>query len=152
MKRLPLLVASLVLAGCNLSTDVESHPSDPTTEIFAAGLQVDLATMTKTTLGIYYRDLKPGDGQPLVGTPNVLISYQEFLKDGFVVGAVVNVPQALAGMIPGIRDGMQGMKPGGERLMVIPSALAYGNSPGVPGVPPNSTLVVDMVFNSYVVQ
>jgi len=152
MKKLFLLLASAALAGCNLSTDVRSEPSDPTTETFAAGLQVDLATMTKTTAGTYYRDLKPGTGTPLVGTPNVFISYQQFLKDGFLTGAVVNVPQALAGMIPGIRDGMQGMEPGGERLLVIPSALGYGNSPSIPGVPPNSTLVIDLVFNSYAVQ
>ena len=152
MKKHFLLLASVVLAGCNLSTDVKSDPSDPSTETFAAGLQVDLATMTKTTAGTYYRDLKPGTGEPLVGTPNIFISYQQFLKDGFLVGAVVNVPQALAGMIPGIRDGMQGMRPGGERLLVIPSALGYGNSPAVPGVPPNSTLVFDMVFNAYAVQ
>jgi FK506-binding nuclear protein len=35
------------------------------------------------------------------------------------------------------------MSVGGERRLTIPAGLAYG-SKGVPGIPPNSTLVFDI--------
>jgi FKBP-type peptidyl-prolyl cis-trans isomerase len=38
------------------------------------------------------------------------------------------------------------MREGGERIIVVPSAFGYGNAI-VPGVPPNSTLVFDVILN-----
>ena len=37
------------------------------------------------------------------------------------------------------------MRPGGERNIVVPSAMAYGNATTVIGVPPDSTLVFDFL-------
>lgn len=36
-------------------------------------------------------------------------------------------------------EGIKGMQVGGERLLVVPAALAYGKK-GVSGIPPNATL------------
>jgi FKBP-type peptidyl-prolyl cis-trans isomerase len=151
-RRVFLIFAAALLASCNLDTSTPNRPSDPATETFAAALGVDISTMTKTPSGAYYKDLKPGSGTALTGLPVVNISYVEFLKDASLVGQIVGVNQDLTSMIPGIQEAIQGMKPGGERLMVIPSALAYGNSQTAVGVPPNSTLVVDLVFNNYSTQ
>jgi FKBP-type peptidyl-prolyl cis-trans isomerase FkpA len=140
------------LNGCNLSTDVPDQPTDPATETFASNLQVNIATMTKTTAGTYYRDLVPGTGAEIAGIPSIVISYQAYLKDGSLVAQLNSVQQLLGSLIPGLRDGMQGMRPGGERLIVVPSELAYGNATTVPGIPPNSTLVFDMLFKAYPVQ
>jgi hypothetical protein len=48
--------------------------------------------------------------------------------------------------IPGVDQGLVGMKVGGRRQMIIPPALAYGSS-GSPQVPANSTLlfIVDLL-------
>jgi FKBP-type peptidyl-prolyl cis-trans isomerase FkpA len=46
-------------------------------------------------------------------------------------------------MIPGWDQGVQGMKVGGKRTLVIPPSLAYGRQ-GRPGIPPNATLVFDV--------
>jgi len=152
MRRFLFALAVMSLSGCDLSTEVADHPTDPATETFASNLQVNISTMTKTTAGTYYRDLVPGTGTEIAGIPSIIISYQAYLKDGTLVGAVNSAQQLLGALVPGLRDGMQGMRPGGERLIVIPSALAYGNATTVPGIPPNSTLVFDMLFKAYPVQ
>ena len=146
MKRLVLVLAAALVSSCSLNTDAPNDPSDPTKETFAASLNVDIASMTRTTNGAYYRDLIVGTGDPISGQPNIVISYIEFLKDGQVVGTVSSATQALSRMVPGLQEAVQGMKPNGERLIVVPSALGYGNSTTIPGVPPNSTLVFDLIY------
>ena len=152
MRRIVLALLAASLSACDLSTTVPDEPTDPSTETFAAGLQVNIATMTKTPNGSYYRDLVPGSGDGINGLPTVVISYQAFTKNGALVGTVTSATQVLGIMIPGLQEGMQGMKPGGERLIVVPSAQAYGNATSVPGVPPNSTLVFDLLFKGDQVQ
>jgi len=152
MKRFLVVCALAVLGACDLNTDPANEPTDPATETFASSLQVNIATMTKTTSGAYYRDLVLGGGDALAGVPTVVISYVEYLKTGVVVRTVSSGVQPLTAAIPGLQEGVQGMRPNGERLIVIPSALAYGNSNTVPGVPPNSTLVFDLIFKGYPVQ
>jgi hypothetical protein len=152
MRRIFLALAAATLTACSLSTAVEDHPSDPATETFAPGLQVNIATMTKTAGGAYYKDFKVGTGDVLTGTPSVVVSFVEFVKSGATVTSVISGTLGLSGLVPGLREAMQGMRVGGERLIVIPSALGYGNSTMIPGVPPNSTLIYDMIFNGFAVQ
>jgi FKBP-type peptidyl-prolyl cis-trans isomerase len=149
MKRLLLVLAAAVVSSCSLNTDAPNEPTDPTKETFAASLQIDFSKMIKTPNGAYYRDFLVGSGPPITGQPSIVVSYQEFLKDGTLVGTVSSATQLVSSMIPGIQEGVQGMMPNGERQIVIPSALGYGNSVTVPGVPANSTLVVDIIFKSY---
>ena len=152
MRRFLFALALVGLNGCDLSTDVADQPTDPATETFASSLQVNIATMTKTTAGDYFRDVKVGDGAEIAGIPTIVVSYQAYLKDATLVAVVNSGTVVLGAMIPGLRDAMQGMRPGGERLIVVPSALAYGNANTATGIPPNSTLVFDVLFKMYPLQ
>ena len=49
-------------------------------------------------------------------------------------------------VIRGWDQGVAGMRIGGQRRLIIPPELAYGNtSPGA-GIPPNATLVFDITL------
>jgi FKBP-type peptidyl-prolyl cis-trans isomerase len=47
-------------------------------------------------------------------------------------------------VIKGWTQGVPGMKVGGTRRLVIPSALAYGSARAAANIPPNSDLVFDI--------
>jgi FKBP-type peptidyl-prolyl cis-trans isomerase FkpA len=145
MKRIVVLLA-VALSACSLNTtEVASVPSDPATETFASSLNVNISQMTKTANGTYYKDIVIGDGATLAGLPTVMISYGGFLKNGTVFdqGTIGAPGYPLSGLVFGMQEGMQGMRVHGERLIVIPSALGYGNTQGLP-VPPNSTIIFDV--------
>ena len=151
MRHILALVGALSLSAClNLNVDqptaAPNNPSDPATETFASSLHIDLSKMEKTSSGVYYQDLKPGTGDSLSTQGNVTVSYLIFLKNAALIAKQVNLTESLSVEPQGFRDGVAGMRVGGERLLVIPSALGFGPRTDVPGVPPNSTLVYDVIL------
>lgn len=150
MRRSIFAICSLLLAGC-LNLDVpepENHPSDPTTETFAAGLNIDIASMQKTASGVFFKDVTTGTGNTLSAKRVVVIDYNAYLRNGARIDFGTFASIDLTNAVQGFGDGMLGMKEGGERWLVIPSALAYGNSNNIPEIPPNSTLVFDIKLES----
>ena len=152
MRRILALVGALSLSAClNLNVDsptaATGNPSDPAIETFSPSLNINIATMQKTSSGVYYKDVKPGTGDSLSTQANVVVSYLVFLKNAALVSQQVDVTEALASELQGFRDGVAGMRVGGERILVIPSALGFGPRTDVPGVPPNSTLVYDVILS-----
>lgn len=148
MKRLLFVFAAIAVVGCLPSTepDAPNMPSDPATETFASSLKIDLSKFTKTTDGVYYFDNKLGTGAAIAGTPSILFAYAGFIKTGNLFASdSITEPYPMAGLIPGLQEGLQGMRVGGERFLVIPSELGFQNVTQ-PGVPPNSTLVYDIVL------
>jgi peptidylprolyl isomerase/FKBP-type peptidyl-prolyl cis-trans isomerase FkpA len=78
----------------------------------------------------------------------LLVNYTGKLDDGTVFDTSVGrapYPFVLGAgaVIQGWDQGLQGMKVGGKRLLIIPAALAYGAS-GRGSIPPNATLVFEV--------
>jgi peptidylprolyl isomerase len=151
MRRILALAGALSLSAClNLNVDspaaVENNPSDPATETFASSLHIDLSTMQKTASGVYYKDVTVGDGDSLSAQNNVTVSYLIFLKNAALITQQLNLTESLTAEPQGFRDGVAGMRVGGERILVVPSALGFGPRTDLPGIPPNSTLVYDVIL------
>jgi FKBP-type peptidyl-prolyl cis-trans isomerase FkpA len=148
-RSLAALLAVVSLTSClNLNVDnPNSQPSDPAHESFDASLHVDISTMKRTPSGVYYKDGPLGDGTPFTGLGTLTITFVGYLKTGALFQQGSDVQIILGNETVGLQEGLQGMRVGGERLIVIPSALGFGNT--VTGtVPPNSTLVYDIVVTS----
>jgi len=97
-------------------------------------------------------DLKVGDGQEVVATDTITVQYvgiscstgKQF-DSSWDKGTPATFP--LSGVIPGWTQGIPGMKVGGQRQLVIPPALAYGDNPTSPDIAPGETLifVIDLI-------
>jgi FKBP-type peptidyl-prolyl cis-trans isomerase len=152
MRRLLILFGIVALvSSCNLDVPQDNPPDDipsnPDTETFAANLNIHISQMTKTALGDYYQDLRVGSGPPLLAPQIVIFSYETFIKSGLIVDQQVSVEEDLNGVVRGLQDGLIGMQAGGERVVVVPSELAFGQY-GKSPIPPNATLIFDVVMNT----
>lgn len=96
-------------------------------------------------------DLKEGSGPQAITSNTVRMQYIGRLVDGkqfdtscqpgrtpfeFTLGA--------GQVIPGWDSGIVGMRVGGQRRLIIPANLAYGERSPSPDIPPNSALVFDV--------
>jgi FKBP-type peptidyl-prolyl cis-trans isomerase len=139
---LPLSALLLLLAACG-------RAGDPAEVTFDPALNVDLGAMTHSESGLYTQDLLVGTGLEATNGKVVSVHYTGWLPSGerfdtsrdddrpfsFTLGA--------GRVIEGWEEGLQGMRVGGQRRLVIPSWLAYGDE-GVGQIPPNSVLVFDV--------
>ncbi|KAF3654098.1 hypothetical protein BC332_22814 [Capsicum chinense] len=106
--------------------------------------------------GLKYYDLKVGTGAEAVKGSRVAIHYVAkwrnitFMtsRQGMGVGGGTpygfDVGQSEKGnVLKGLDLGVQGMRVGGQRLLIVPPELAYGKK-GVQEIPPNATIEMDI--------
>jgi FKBP-type peptidyl-prolyl cis-trans isomerase FkpA len=136
---------AVVTAAC--ASGGSTPTADPLADArFAPALGVDLASMRRTSRGVYVRDMREGSGEPVSRGMRVQVRYTGWLADGTPFDSVTAAEAPIAFVvgrgetIAGWDEGIVGMRAGGRRQLVIPAALGYGAKGSGP-IPPNATLV-----------
>jgi hypothetical protein len=101
------------------------------------------------TQGLRVREISVGTGDRVVSaTSTVRAFYRGFLASNgnvFDEAVTTGMPAEFTNLITGFRQGITGMRAGGQRQIFIPAALGYGNMQ-VGSIPPNSDLVFDVIL------
>lgn len=138
MLRLSTLALVLVLSGAAVACGGDDTPTSP-------------------SLGIPYSatDLVVGTGAPAVLGRSVTVAYTGWLYSttaadnkgtqfdtgsfSFTLGT---------GVIAGFSQGVNGMRVGGRRRVVIPPELGYGAAGAPPTIPGNATLIFEITLTA----
>jgi FKBP-type peptidyl-prolyl cis-trans isomerase len=151
--QLSLIALPLFAAACGSDT---KEPTAPVVTIeqttFAPSLGVNLATMTKSPDGYYYKDLSDGTGSVARTNDSLIVNMTGYLADGTVFYTTDAGPLRFrlgtAGLLRGLTLGLTGAPVGATRRLILPPDLAYGSRRYVDVatnkvVAPNSVLVFD---------
>lgn len=159
--RAAALAVSAGVLACGGAETVAPEPPDIESLAFAPELDVDLAQMTLLVSGLYVRDLVAGQGERAGQQVGVRFNYQGWLHDGtpvdrgtypidqFSPGAFINPFDGEVYYLIGSGQtiaawdlGLDGMRVGGKRQLVVPPRLAFGAAGSVDGrVPGNAVMV-----------
>ena len=107
-----------------------------------------------TASGLQYEDTVVGEGAEAQAGKNVTVHYTGWLYNNGVQGAKFDsskdrndpfvFPLGAGMVIKGWDEGVQGMKVGGKRTLIIPAELGYGARGAGGVIPPNATLKFDV--------
>ncbi len=153
-----LLLLLSGLMGCGGDTDEAATDAECIdtaaieTETVSEMPDVELIT---TESGLQYADLKEGEGDPAAAGMRVEMHYTGWLQEDGKKGKKFDSSHdrnqtfrfglGASQVIKGWDEGVAGMKPGGQRILVIPPELGYGaQDKGV--IPPNSTLIFEVEY------
>jgi peptidylprolyl isomerase len=151
-----VVCAGLAIAGCGSSDDSSTESSESTaTESTSTEASGSERTKPKVTVPtgappkkLEVEELEEGNGDEAKSGKEVTVQYVGVnYKNGkeFDSSWSRNEPFSFtlgAGeVIPGWDQGVEGMKVGGRRELIIPPELAYGEAGAPPAIGPNETLV-----------
>lgn len=110
--------------------------------------------ITTTPSGLQYEDTVEGSGAEAKAGAYVTVHYTGWLYDNGTKGAKFDsskdrndpfeFPLGAGHVIRGWDEGVQGMKVGGSRTLIIPASLGYGARGAGGVIPPNATLLFEV--------
>ena len=143
-----LLTAFALIPACSQNEGKKQDEQKPAQTAQVPGGE----KMVKTPSGLQYEDLVPGSGDSPKAGKKVTVHYTGWLTNGTKFDSSVdrNEPFSFvigAGqVIPGWDEGVVSMKIGGKRKLVIPPELGYGAGGAGGVIPPNATLVFEVIL------
>jgi FKBP-type peptidyl-prolyl cis-trans isomerase FkpA len=112
-------------------------------------IKANSITAVKDPSGLYYQIIKPGTGAHPNDASNITVGYTCTLTDGTAVETRSSSYFApLGGLIQGWRIGLNLIGTGGNMILIIPSALAYGTT-GQGSIPPNTVIVYNITLQGF---
>jgi FKBP-type peptidyl-prolyl cis-trans isomerase FkpA len=136
------LTLTLALAGCDRAK------TPPAAETASASSAAAAAPLQKI-------DTQPGTGKEAVAGTTAVVNYTGWLYepkaeqqhgaqfDSSIGREPFSFSLGAGQVIKGWDDGVQGMKVGGKRTLIVPAAMGYGEG-GAGPIPPNATLIFDV--------
>jgi FKBP-type peptidyl-prolyl cis-trans isomerase FkpA len=110
--------------------------------------------MNTTPSGLQYTDVTTGEGDAAQQGQHVTVHYTGWLYENGEAGEKFDssrdrnepfdFPLGAGWVIKGWDEGVQGMKVGGQRTLIIPPGLGYGARGAGGVIPPNATLKFDV--------
>jgi len=105
--------------------------------------------IVKTDSGLQYQDLKEGTGDAAKKGDTVEVHYTGWLKSGkkfdsSVGGKPFEFKLGAGMVIKGWDEGVQGIKVGGKRKLIIPPELGYGKKGFGKEIPPDAELIFEV--------
>jgi FKBP-type peptidyl-prolyl cis-trans isomerase len=103
-----------------------------------------------TASGLQYIDLTDGAGATAQHGQTVTVHYTGWLENGKKFDSSVDrgqpfsFPLGAGRVIKGWDEGVQGMKVGGKRKLIIPANLGYGARGAGGAIPPNAVLIFEV--------
>lgn len=146
MKFLYLVLLSILLFSCNKGLSPEEQLSEDIA-IIEQYITDNNLQAEETPSGLHYVINDLGTGNYPVASDDVRVRYKGYFTDGevFDESDAAGITFNLQGVIQGWTEGIPKFKEGGEGILLIPSALAYGeNGSGSGSIPPNTVLVFDV--------
>jgi peptidylprolyl isomerase len=124
------------------------RPADPPEE--AAAPAAPSGEFITTASGLQYQDVVVGTGDEAVTGSRVQVHYTGRLEDGTQFdtsrdrGQPFEFTLGAGRVIQGWDEGVPGMREGGQRTLIIPPELGYGEAGFPPVIPSNATLIFDV--------
>lgn len=149
-------------ADIQASTAMELDPDETNPTLFAMAPESNQADASAlggamsadkpqvTASGLRITDLEVGTGAEASSGQTVVVHYRGTLEDGsqfdasYDRGTPFSFPLGAGRVIKGWDEGVQGMKVGGKRKLVIPPELGYGARGAGGVIPPNATLIFEV--------
>lgn len=141
-----LVFSSLIMFACT-----KSEPVAPAGTV-AQDAAAPASAMKKTASGLQYEDLVAGSGNSPSPGKQVTVHYTGWLTNGTKFDSSLDKNQPFTftigkgEVVPGWDEGVMSMKLGGKRKLIIPPELGYGTSGSGRVIPPNATLVFEVIL------
>ncbi len=137
-----VFLTAILLVACESTTEPTFEVIE--TSMFDASLGITLADFTKLASGVYIRDDSVGTGTVFAAGDSVSLDHTAWLRNGALLGSgpfAIDTDR----LIPGSRNGLDGMAEGGTRMLIVPPSLRYGSNPpfGSP-IPVGAILVFEV--------
>lgn len=143
-------LAVLLLGACDDTPDQSGFPPERrVAERYASALNVELDEMERRPTGLHVLDVVEGDGARADSGDIVVVHYTGWLPQGTKFDSSRDRDQPFevaigyGRVIQGWDQGIVGMRVGGQRRLVIPPSMGYGER-GSGRIPGRSTLVFDV--------